>query len=718
MKKNCFAQKGTVVGNMFEMFQRLNKEDRDEFDKYYHFYDGRHIVGAQTFGGLAFNEETSPETFLEALCCPRCHSQNLIKHGSSDSNNPRYKCQRCQKTFSASSNTLSSHSVQDIGIWTVFIKGLLRGETYNALAKTGGISTTTVRNWRLKVFVALEHLAEDVKLSGLVFADDTRIPYNFKGHHGSDFISPRNAHSRGGQTTMKNHLKNEICVLCAIDANRNSFSRCIGFGNPSGKRLSNGFVDKLDVDENMVLITDGAQAFSRTVKDYSIPQWERRVTKKVNGKRVPNTAHGNMHIQITNNYHKRLKEFMVRYHGVASRFLPGYLLLFDYKENHKHLTEDEQAKEILETMASISKNYTLDELERKFSIPISNGPETELWEVKIPRKEQFAYRDWVNNVPLKEICAKHHIKRRKIYYIRDKVMRYGVHDEIMSRTTEKKARSTALRPVSDRNWEIFLYCHRDGHSYSEAARAFGLSRQRTHQIVQKVLVHPVASSIKKYEPPAKKMRQSQLPKQEILRDLKLMCDGESTKKENYEILAQTYNTTPRYVGKLSYNLRRASNDTDWTCHWTPERMNMAPEEYYAFLVERNKRIHQDCEDMLFEQPGMLKKDVFSLVAVKYNLSVVRVSGIYYEVACGIFPQFHAETYEPTPSQRDAYYAVLHEMEKDPGCSNNEYIRRVAAQRNLLFRTVENYFYNYRKLLKQQGQASEPGPAPEQVDEAV
>ena len=237
-------------------------------------------------------------------------------------------------------------------MWTVFVKGLLKGETYKELSRECGVSTTTIRNWRLKVFVALERLAEDVKLSGLIFADDTRIPYNFKGCHGGEFIAPRNSHVRGGQTTMKNHQKNEICVLCAIDANRNSFSRCIGFGTPSGKRLSNGFADKLHVDENTVLITDGAQTYGRTVKDYGIPQWERRVTKKVKGKRFPNTAHGDMHIQIINNYHKRLKEFLVRYHGVASRFLPGYLLLFDYKENHRHLTEDEQAKEILETMAS------------------------------------------------------------------------------------------------------------------------------------------------------------------------------------------------------------------------------------------------------------------------------------------------------------------------------------------------------------------------------
>lgn len=718
MKKNVFAQKGTIVGNTFEIIQHLSEEDRAEFNKYYHLYDGRQAAGAETFGGLAFNEDTSPQTYLEVLNCPYCHSRKLIKHGLSDSHNRRYKCLECQKTFSASTNTLSSNSVQDTGVWTVYIKGLLKGETFKSLAKSCGISTTTVRNWRLKVFVALEHLAENVKLSGLIFADDTRIPYNFKGCHGSEFIAPRSSHSRGGQTTMKNHLKNEICVLCAIDAHRNSFSRCIGFGNPSGKRLSDGFTNKLNVDENMTLITDGAQAFSRTVKDYGIPNWERRVTKTVKGKRFPNTALGDLHIQTINNYHKRLKEFLARYHGVASRFLPGYLLLFDYKENHKHITEDEQAREILEAMANISERYTLEALERKFSIPISNGPETELWEVKIPRKEQLAYRDWVNKVPIKDICAKHHIQNRKIYYIRDKVVRYGVHDKIVSQTPKQKTRGTALRPVSDRNWEIFLYCHRDGHRYTDAAETFGLSRQRVHQIVQKVLAHPCASSIKKYQPPAREKRQKRLPQKEILRDLNLMCDDESTKKESYAILAQSYDTTPRYVEKLFRKQRLAGSGTDWTYHWTQERKDMAPDEYYKFLAERNRQIFRECEDMCLAHPNMTMASVFEQIATKHNLSASRVSCIYYDVRRGIFPQFHAETYEPTPAHRDVYYAVLQEMENDPRHSNNEYIRRVAAKRNLLFHSVENYFYKYRKLLRQREQASEQSPEREQNHEVA
>lgn len=716
MKKKCVAPSDTVVGKLFQIFEHLSAEDRAEFNKLYGFYDGRQTVGANTFGGLAFNEETSPQTYLEALRCPNCQSQKLVKHGSSDSNNPRYKCLVCKKTFCASTNTLSSNSIQDIGTWTVFVKGLLRGETYESLAKLCGISTTTVRNWRLKVFVALERLSEEVKLSGLVFADDTRIPYNFKGKHGDEFIAPRNSHNRGGQTTMKNHQKNEICVLCAIDANRNSFSRCIGFGTPSGKRLSNGFSDKLNVDENMVLITDGAQTYGRTVKDYGIPQWERRVTKKVNGKRFPNTAIGDMHIQIINNYHKRLKDFLAGYHGVASRFLPGYLLLFDYKENHKHMSEDEQAKEILETMASVSENYTLEALERKFSIPISNGPETELWEVKIPRQEQLAYRDWVNQMPIKDICAKYHIKRRKIYHIRDKVAKYNVHDIIMTRPEgQRKKRSSPLHPVSARNWEIFLYCYQEGHKYTEAARKYGLSKQRVHQIAKKILKHPAAAAVKKHTPPTQGNRRKCVSQKELLRDLVLMCDDESTKKENYAIVSKAYNITPRYVETLFHKYRLDNNSSDWTYHWSPERKELSPEDYHAFLEERNRQIYYDGIELLANLPKRTCKDVWKQLAVKYNLSASRIGVIWWQTRKEIAPP-------PLPAYRqppkETYEAVLAEMKENPGYTSSECFRRVAAQCNITVAVVKGHYYKYRKFLMQQEQESEQSPARAQVDEAA
>ena len=43
------------------------------------------------------------------------------------------------------------------------------------------------------------------------------------------------------------------------------------------------------------------------------------------GERVRNGAEGTIHVQNVNAYHRRFKEWLMRFHGVASRWLPNYL---------------------------------------------------------------------------------------------------------------------------------------------------------------------------------------------------------------------------------------------------------------------------------------------------------------------------------------------------------------------------------------------------------
>jgi len=43
------------------------------------------------------------------------------------------------------------------------------------------------------------------------------------------------------------------------------------------------------------------------------------------GERIRNGAEGVIHVQNVNAYHRRFKEWLARFHGVASRWLPNYL---------------------------------------------------------------------------------------------------------------------------------------------------------------------------------------------------------------------------------------------------------------------------------------------------------------------------------------------------------------------------------------------------------
>lgn len=108
-----------------------------------------------------------------------------------------------------------------------------------------------------------------------------------------------------------------------MDENRNSFSKIIGFGNPSGARITDGFKDKISVSENTILVTDGAKSFGDAVGKYKIPQWERRATLTKGNKRVPNTIN-TFNVQKINTYHGKLKRFLSNYNGVSSRILIAF----------------------------------------------------------------------------------------------------------------------------------------------------------------------------------------------------------------------------------------------------------------------------------------------------------------------------------------------------------------------------------------------------------
>lgn len=621
-----YVDMDSPVDMLLDMYYRLSPEDAIQaLDKLIIMaYDKK--LGAENFSEIVYNEETNPKNYTEAVSCSNCKSNNICKNGKDRNGIQRYKCRECGHTFSATSNTLSSHTSQSVGQWMSFILGLFNSESCETLSKKCGISMPTAHNWRLKVFAALEHLEKDVKLSKVIMADDTRLPYSFKGNHGEDFYAPRTSHKRGKQNTRKNYNDNTVCVLCAVDSCGHSLSRLIGFGNPSGKRISQGFKDKLNVTEDTILVTDGAQCFGQVIKDYSIPYWNRNTTLKYGSRKYPNII-GELHIQGVNSYHSRLKRFLACFRGVASRYLPGYIMLFDYMENNKHMSQEDMAKKIIDTMTKVSTNITIEDLEAKFRTPVSNGPETELWEKRVPKKEQKIYIDYCIGMPIKEICEKHKINRRKIYSIKEKVEKHNLHNKIMSQKKERKQRE--LLPISEKSWNIFLRCYRDGESYASVARDYGISRQSVQVTVTNISKRPEATTVKKFVGKPKPKMQA-FDKNALFRDFKNMYTGDSRVKELYEILSVKHNKTPRAIEALLLSYREEKDLIKNNYKWRDERKTMPSKQHKEYVETRNRQIYEEIELLLNQNRGAYKDKTFKEVALKYGFAVSHIMKIYYD----------------------------------------------------------------------------------------
>ena len=603
------------------------KKHKEEIDKYFEC----NKIGASSFDDLLKPMSDSEEDLC--VYCPKSKTHNVVRNGKGRNGRQRYTCKDCGKTFYAVQDSLSSNVNQDMNAWIKFVRGMIRQYSLEELSEDCNISKTTALSWRLRVFQALEILSSKVKLSGNIIADDTRLNYNLKGNHGAHFPMPRNARARGGSYSVKSHNKNQICILCAIDENGNSFSRVVGFGNPSAKRICAGFKDKIDCLENdNCLITDGANYFRKTIETYGFLEWKKRTTIKKGKKKVPDTTTP-YHIQRINSYHSRLKRFIRNYNGISSRYLPGYLLLFDYLQNNKDVDDTTLCREILSTMATAPK-LSKKELENKYITPVSNNPNEELWELKVPCQEQKIYIDWVERMPINEIVRKHKINRRKIYSIKEKVERYNLHDIIIEKhiaRLQKQSEEKRLPPISDRNWQIFIRYYNQGIRAPQLAEEFNTTPNTIYNIVQKIKFRPEAANIERFS--RKKIKEKVRPdcterNRTIYQEYKFLNFVIKKQKDVFIKLGQKYGLNACHI-KTIVNSFRARDNTATYLYRNDKKRWTAPNEYYLFLQTRNRAIVSDINDYISCNPKELKRNVYKIISIKYGISAGRIDKIYH-----------------------------------------------------------------------------------------
>ncbi len=688
-----------AVSFMLAATYELSLNSAEELLRLLPFVVNQKKLGAGTLGELAI--KNLPDTIASEMpICPRCGSDKTVKNGMTGSGNQRFLCKGCDKSFLNAVDSLGNAVTQDAGKWMMFVQNFLKGETIRANALMCGISEHTALDWRLRIFEALESLAEHVQLSGVIDADDTRVPYNLKGNHGPDFVMPRTSRKRGGQNTHANYHKNQICVLCAIDKQGRSFSRCVGFGKPNAKRLIEGCQGKLCVNEDTVLVSDGDRAFGALVRKDAIPRHEIRIPEKKGGKRYPAVI-DDMHLQKINAYHSRLKSFLRPAHGTASRYLPGMLLLFDYLENNKRRSLDEMAIEILCAMTRNIGKTTVERLKQKYGIPVSNGPEKYTWEMKIKPFEQAAYRDWINGMPAKEVTAKHDLKPHRIYQIRDKVKKYNKHDAIMSPEDTVDYSDKQPELPSDKDWTAFKRHYRDKETLQAIAEDYGVTPQAIWKRIRKVRSTPEGSKLEKKWQKAQKQKKANPAtlNEEIAREVNLLRGAKVSMNAACGIVAASKGLTQQAVVSRHYEHRRKNGETIKTADWMLVRGEMGDVAYQEFCQNRNQAIYQDYLAMLKAKAFQGKTELHNALCDKYGLSLPQIYNVLRSAkkADGVATRIRRAN-----GEQSDYLAVLAEMGKEPGLKIGEYIRRAAIIQGVRMEAVRNNYYIYKRKLKQQG----------------
>lgn len=240
--------------------------------------------------------------------CPYCQSTDIWRWGFKEGVQ-RFRCKKCGHTFNALTGTpLAWLKRRDA--WLPYCEAIIQGLSVRKAAELVNIHKNTSFRWRHRLLTAPRNVC-DVEMKGIVEADETYFLESFKGSR----QMPRKARKRGGKAKKRGLSEEQIPVLVVEDRRGNHFDQLL----ESVDKSTIGVILPQLLSDESLLCTDGAHVYSSVAKDYKIPHESVRFAK-----------HGYVkervfHVQHVNAYDSRLKSWMTRFKGVATKYLPNYL---------------------------------------------------------------------------------------------------------------------------------------------------------------------------------------------------------------------------------------------------------------------------------------------------------------------------------------------------------------------------------------------------------
>ena len=307
-----------TLSELFQTLKTLSKADLNSVKQFLESLD---------FNYNGFEDFLLSKKSENGISCPHCKSFNIKKNGHKGLMQ-RFMCKDCHKTFTSRNNTITFSSKKSFATWKKYIDCMVNGFTVRKSAEICGINKDTAFIWRRKILDALQNMASDVKLDGIVEADETFFAISFKGNHkkSTSFVMPRKPHKRGKQTHLRGLSHEKVCVPCAVNRNGLSIAKITNLGKVGSKDIHNAFDNRISA--NSILCTDDTRAYNDFANTNRL-----ELIKLKTGK----SKSGIYHIQHINSYHSILKNWIRRFHGVATKYLNNYLIWHNFvnyaKEN-------------------------------------------------------------------------------------------------------------------------------------------------------------------------------------------------------------------------------------------------------------------------------------------------------------------------------------------------------------------------------------------------
>lgn len=254
------------------------------------------------------------EEFSAKPTCPSCSSESVHKWGVV-SGLQRYRCKECKRTFNALTGTSMAH-LRKKELWEEYSRALSESLSLTKAAERCGIDRTTAFRWRHRFLPQSGKQA--VKCSGITEIDETYFRESFKGKK----VLHRKARKRG-ELHVRGLSAEQIPVVVARDRHGHTCDAVLQERSAREVGLRIG----AHIDANSLLCIEKSRILMKFAKSAGLA-FELIGTKQRKGREKV------FHVQTVNAYHSRLKNWMVRFNGVATEWLPNYLAWRRLQEAH------------------------------------------------------------------------------------------------------------------------------------------------------------------------------------------------------------------------------------------------------------------------------------------------------------------------------------------------------------------------------------------------
>jgi len=272
--------------------------------------------------------------FSSGLGCLHCGSTSVKRNGKYRSRQ-RYKCKDCGKTF----NDITGSPLAGTRYprkWMRFFELMVEGLSLSKIAKILNIHVSTSFYWRHKILKAIASLG-NLQLQGIVESDETYFLESYKGKRSG--IPHRKSRKRGGSANKRGISNEQVCVVVAHDRDGHIICQYGGRGRITATEIDS--VIGSYIHPTSVLCSDSATNYANFAKLKGLQH------EAVNGRKGIYVKKGIYHIQHVNSYHQRLKRWMDRFKGVATKYIDNYMFWFRFLELHKKLETHDKHKFLL-----------------------------------------------------------------------------------------------------------------------------------------------------------------------------------------------------------------------------------------------------------------------------------------------------------------------------------------------------------------------------------